>query len=295
MKKSTKQEAAIFEFQKKQLERYSKEDREQMLEILRRGVVQLTKIRHPNILTVQHPLDESRDSIAFATEPVFASLANILGNHHNLPQPNSFSSHKLHDVDTKYGLIQICEGLQFLHTDVKLLHRNICPESIMVNQQGAWKIAGFDYSISNQSPHEAKPFWPFKEYNSSWHALSQPSLEYMAPECALISNHSAESDIFSLGVLIFSIYSSGGKPIKMFGKDYQSFRRYAAELKQGKYPSLLSIPEGLQSEVKMMLNATPELRINLHEFTKVCWTGEARKWNLHKFFLFRFNFSMTSA
>lgn len=268
-KKSTKQEAAIFEFQKKQLEKFSKEDREQLVEILKRGVVQLTKIRHPHVLTVQHPLEESRDSIAFATEPVFASLANILGNMHNMPQPNSLSSYKLHDVDTKYGLIQICEGLGFLHNDVKLLHRNICPESIVVNQQGAWKIFGFDYCIINQNPHDAKPYWPFTEYNSSWHALSQPSLEYMAPECALISNHTAESDIYSLGVLIYSIYSTGGKPIKMFGKDYQSFRRHASELKQGKYPSLTMIPEGLQNEVKMMLNATPELRIACHEFTKV--------------------------
>ena len=55
----------------------------------------------------------------------------------------------------------------------------------------------------------------------------------------------------------------------MFGRDYQSFRKSAQELKQGKYPNLSCIPEDLQNEVKMMLNATPELRINLHEFTKV--------------------------
>jgi hypothetical protein len=35
--------------------------------------------RHPQILTVQHPLEESRDCLAFATEPVLASLANVLG------------------------------------------------------------------------------------------------------------------------------------------------------------------------------------------------------------------------
>lgn len=105
-KKSTKQEAAIFEFQKKQLDKYGKDDQQQMLELIRRGVIQLTKIRHPQVLTVQHQLEESRDSIAFATEPVFASLANILGNHHNMPQPHTLGSYKLHDVDTKYGLIQ---------------------------------------------------------------------------------------------------------------------------------------------------------------------------------------------
>ena len=36
-------------------------------------------LRHltPQILTVQHPLEESRDCLAFATEPVFASLVNL--------------------------------------------------------------------------------------------------------------------------------------------------------------------------------------------------------------------------
>jgi hypothetical protein len=57
--------------------------------------------------------------------------------------------------------------------------------------------------------------------------------------------------------------------LKTFGKDYQSFKRYAQELKQGKYPSLSCVPDGLQNEVKMMLNGVPELRINLHEFIKV--------------------------
>ena len=35
---------------------------------------------HPQILTVEHPLEESRDCLAFATEPVLASLANVIGN-----------------------------------------------------------------------------------------------------------------------------------------------------------------------------------------------------------------------
>ncbi|KAG5671519.1 hypothetical protein PVAND_001713 [Polypedilum vanderplanki] len=281
-KKSTKQEAAVFVLEKKQLEKLgSKEDREQILEILKKGVIQLTKIRHPHILTMQHPLEESRDSLAFATEPVFASLSNILGNSMNLANPNSFSSHKLHDVDTKYGLIQICEGLGFLHSDVKLLHRNICPESIVINQQGAWKIFGFDYCVLNQNPHDAKPYFPFHEYNSSWHALCQPSLEYLAPECALISNYTVESDIYSLGVLIYTIFSTGGKPIKMFGRDFQGYKRYAQELKSGKYPNLSCIPEGLQNEVKMMLNATPELRINLHEFTKIPYFDDIGVKTLH--------------
>ncbi|XP_028520591.1 SCY1-like protein 2 isoform X2 [Apis cerana] len=152
-KKSTKQEAAIFVFEKRILEKFSKNDKELILETLKRGVAQLTKLRHPQILIVQHPLEESRDSLAFATEPVLASLANILGNHNNLPQPlpMALKDYKLHDIEIKYGLLQLGEGLAFLHGDVKLLHRNLCPESIVVNSHGAWKIFGFDFCALNQS------------------------------------------------------------------------------------------------------------------------------------------------
>lgn len=242
-----------------------------MLETLKRGVTQLTKIRHPQVLTVQHPLEESRESLAFATEPVFCSLANILGNTTNMPTPvpSGIASYKLYEVEIKYGLIQLAEGLSFLHSDVKLLHRNICPESILVNKQGAWKISGFDFCVLNQNPHEAKPFWPMTEYNSTWHILTQPSLEYMAPEYALISSHSTASDIYSLGMLIYALHSVGGKPIKSFGKDFGSFKRFASDLKQGKFPGISCVPNGLVDYVKLMLNATPEMRPDIHQLTKV--------------------------
>lgn len=104
-KNSTKQEASIFVFDKKLLERWPRESRETILESLKRGVTQLTKLRHPQILTVQHPLEESRDSLAFATEPVYSSLANVLGNFENSPQ--GAKDFKLFDVELKYGLHQV--------------------------------------------------------------------------------------------------------------------------------------------------------------------------------------------
>ena len=45
--------------------------------------------------------------------------------------------------------LQLAEGLSFLHKDVKLLHRNICPESIIINSNGAWKLAGFELYATN--------------------------------------------------------------------------------------------------------------------------------------------------
>ena len=54
------QEASVFLFEKKSVDRFQKRDKELIIESLRRGVQQLTKLRHPRILSVIHPLEETR-------------------------------------------------------------------------------------------------------------------------------------------------------------------------------------------------------------------------------------------
>lgn len=51
----------------------------------------------------------NRDSLAFATEPCFCSVANALGNHDNMPVPlpDEFKNFKLFEVEIKYGLMQV--------------------------------------------------------------------------------------------------------------------------------------------------------------------------------------------
>ncbi|XP_030369819.1 SCY1-like protein 2 [Scaptodrosophila lebanonensis] len=261
-KKSTKQEVSVFVFEKKALERWSKDDRETMLETLRRGVQQLTKIRHPHVLTVQHPLEESRDSLAFATEPVFASLANVVGDAVR-------SEKKLYDVEIRHGLLQLFDGLQFLHHDAKIVHRNISAETIVINKNRSWKLFGFDFCIANQPATDGTPHWPCREYSTSLHVLAQPSLEYTAPELALHSVNTPDSDLFSLGVLIFTIYS--GKPLKMFGSDYSGFRRYATELNQRKYPPMNVIPNELTESLRALLHPSATLRPKLHELKQIAY------------------------
>ena len=52
-----------------------------------------------------------RESLAFATEPVLCSLANILGQHDNLPPPAlaALKDYTFFDVEIKYGLLQVCD------------------------------------------------------------------------------------------------------------------------------------------------------------------------------------------
>ncbi|XP_050456070.1 SCY1-like protein 2 [Cataglyphis hispanica] len=272
-KKSTKQEAAIFVFEKRMLDKWSaKADRELVLETLKRGVMQLTKLRHPQVLTVQHPLEESRDSLAFATEPVFASLANVLGNYENIPQPTptNLKDYKLHDIEIRYGLLQLGEGLAFLHSDVKLLHRNLCPESIVINIHGAWKIFGFDFCALNQNPDSKQPSWLYQEYDPTLPAVVQPQLNYQAPECILASSNGPASDIFALGMLIYTVHSSQHQPLYESHNELGKCRRFLENFKGSNVSvKLLPIPETLRDTVKLMLSHSPELRLDAHQFIKI--------------------------
>ncbi|XP_065212122.1 SCY1-like protein 2 [Planococcus citri] len=269
-KKSTNQEVSIFILEKKQLETLSKNNREAVLDTLRKSISQLARLRHPQILMVQHTLEESHDSLAFVTEPVFASLANILGKVDNLPVPvpDQLENYNLFDVEIKYGLHQIAEGFLFLHNDVKLLHRNLCPHNVVINKEGAWKIFGFDYSVHCISGAEAIVKWPTIENAMDVPcALAQPNLDYLAPESALSGKLLVFSDVFSFGMLIYTLYNRG-LPFHYSNNNWTTYNQNLSKFKQISNSDLLTIPQEIREIVKLMLNYMPQLRPKIQDFLK---------------------------
>nr|XP_034343011.1 SCY1-like protein 2 isoform X5 [Arvicanthis niloticus] len=271
-KKSTKQEVAVFVFDKKLIDKYQKFEKDQIIDSLKRGVQQLTRLRHPRLLTVQHPLEESRDCLAFCTEPVFASLANVLGNWENLPSSVSpdIKDYKLYDVETKYGLLQVSEGLSFLHSSVKMVHGNVTPENIILNKSGAWKIMGFDFCVSSSNPAEQEPKFPCKEWDPNLPSLCLPNPEYLAPEYILSVSCETASDMYSLGAVMYAVFNKG-RPIFEVNKQdiYKSFSRQLDQLSRLGSSSLTSIPEEVREHVKLLLNVTPTVRPDADQMTKI--------------------------
>lgn len=270
-KRSTKEEAAVFVLEKKQLDRYSRRDREQVMELLKQGVAQLTRLRHPSILTVQHPMEESRESLAFATEPAFCSLANILGETENMPvpPPPELKDYQLFDVEIKYGFLQVSEGLAFLHNDVKRLHRNLCPQSIVVNKKGAWKIAGFDFSIGANNPQDPQPTYRSLNLEPDLPPIAQPNLNYLAPECILADSNDTASDMFSLGILVYAVYNKGGTLYdanNSVASLKQCINKHLKHLSLGR---LSGLPEDAKEHVRMLLSVTPDIRPDAHQFSKL--------------------------
>ena len=277
IKKSSKEEASVFILEKKILDKVNKRDRELILDIFRKGVYQLTKLKHPSILKIQHPLEESRESLAFATEPLLASLSNLLGNVENIkPIPNHLESFEFYDVEIKYGLLQISEALAFLHTDAKLLHHNICPEVIMVSKKGAWKLAGFDFCIQ---PINANDF-PLKftcinitNLTSDYSLLALPNLDFIAPE--YLSNSSLQepvltfaSDMFAFGTLICAIFNKGKSLVPNSGNLGCTKSSRVDQISNLSKDALSCLPFDFRELTLSLLKVDPNLRPDAHQFIK---------------------------
>ncbi|KAK2493267.1 hypothetical protein MC885_004094 [Smutsia gigantea] len=232
-KKSTKQEVAVFVFDKKLIDKYQKFEKDQIIDSLKRGVQQLTRLRHPRLLTVQHPLEESRDCLAFCTEPV-------------------------------------SEGLSFLHSSVKMVHGNITPENIILNKSGAWKIMGFDFCVSSTNPSEQEPKFHCKEWDPNLPSLCLPNPEYLAPEYILSVSCETASDMYSLGTVMYAVFNKG-KPIFEVNKQdiYKSFSRQLDQLSRLGSSSLTDVPEEVREHVKLLLNVTPAVRPDADQMTKI--------------------------
>ena len=124
---------------------------------------------------------------------------------------------------------QLCEGLTFLHDSVKLLHHNLSPDSIILNEAGAWKIFGFDFALPNISGANEPPKWKCSNQMESCEDL-MPDLDFLAPEYAIEDDDilTPATDMFSLGMLAFTCHNS--KPLFTNSGSWSNFRRNCSEV-----------------------------------------------------------------
>ena len=163
------------------------------------------------------------------------------------------------DVEIKYGLLQISEGLAFLHNSAKMLHRNISPESIVINDQGAWKISGFEYCLANSSPGPGEePHWEVPEYDHGQPPEVYPNLDYTAPEYSSLENVTPAADMFSYGMLAFAVHNK--KPLFQSNRNWGVFKRNCSDLKSVSASRYQEIPSDLRDYLKLLLSTAPELR-----------------------------------
>uniref|UniRef100_A0A1J3HUQ0 SCY1-like protein 2 n=1 Tax=Noccaea caerulescens TaxID=107243 RepID=A0A1J3HUQ0_NOCCA len=246
----------------------SKAAEDAFLDLIRADAGKLVRLRHPGVVHVVQALDENKNAMALVTEPLFASVANALGNVENVANvPKDLKSMDMSLLEVKHGLLQISETLNFLHNNANLIHRAISPENVLITSSGSWKLAGFGFAISTAQAGNLDNMQSFhySEYDVEDSILPvQPSLNYTAPELMRSKNPSAgaSSDIFSFGCLAYHLVAR--KPLLDCNNNV---KMYTNTLNYITNESFSSIPSDLVSDLQRMLSTNESFRPTALDFT----------------------------
>jgi SCY1-like protein 2 len=171
-KKSTGKAYSVFVFDRKSLESQGnslgrsggssfKKTAEEVVERLKKEASSLAKLRHPSILELVEPVEETRGGgLQFVTESVTASLASALQEKDDQERsggPGGRSSRyvtedsdgvrrrrelEIDELEIQKGLLQISKALEFLHENAGLVHGNLTPDAVLINAKACNRWPG---------------------------------------------------------------------------------------------------------------------------------------------------------
>lgn len=304
-KKSTGTQASVFVFDRKSLDTNNsgfgaratsstsvRKIQDEVVERLKREASSLARLRHPSILQLVEPVEETRNGgLMFATEQVLCSLSAALAQKDRAESRNGRGLSRtvsdddrarvsqdveIDELEIQKGLLQVAKGLEFLHDSAKLVHGNLNPEAIMVNAKSDWKISGLGFAgpPDGAEGHQAVPQISLSEvlhHDPRIPRFVQLELDYTSPDFVLDSNINPSADIFSLGLVILACYRRPHRsPIETHGNQstYKKIFSNASTVPSStnNYLSEGTLPRELNVTLPRMLARRPAQRLTASEF-----------------------------
>ncbi|KAL1410897.1 Protein kinase domain-containing protein ppk32 [Vanrija albida] len=223
--KTTGKDVSVWVFEKKVLDGL-RSGRDYVVEQLKKEATSLSRLRHPDILHMVEPLEESRSELTFVTETVTATLGNLIAAAKSgKGRSDDTGEVDLDEVEIQKGTLQIAKGLGFLHQQAKSVHLNLNPDAILINAKGDWKLSGLQYTTpllgTDGNPTRAQ----YPEVDGRLPPQVQWKLDYLAPEYAIDQQLSTANDLYSLGCVLYAVHI--GKPPFANRGSLQSLRENA--------------------------------------------------------------------
>ncbi|CCE65049.1 hypothetical protein TPHA_0J02290 [Tetrapisispora phaffii CBS 4417] len=217
---SSNSKVSIFIFDKKLFENYlsnygiiksktSSNDRkllEEAYDILRNQVNNLARLKHPNILTLLEPLEEHSKNFMFVSEFITGTVETIFTKKND--EEDFLKGHVTDEIVIHRGIFQLVHALDFIHNRTNSVHLDIQPKTIFINENSDWKISGFGHIMKlPDNGNNSTTEYDIPHYDPRVPAFIHLALDYTAPEIVLDHAVSTKSDMFSLGLLMYSLYS----------------------------------------------------------------------------------------
>ncbi|KJH42710.1 kinase domain protein [Dictyocaulus viviparus] len=163
---------------------HPKEDHQR--ELAAREVLIMRSLNHPYVVKLEKSFLTSRKIVLLLEYCDMGSLKQLLD-----------ASGKLNDLVTAKIFSDVCHGLMYLHQN-RIIHCDIKPDNILLTTEGVAKISDFGISLGPGQIHK-KCF-----YGSD---------AYAAPETYTSKQYTIESDIWSVGVVLYEMMT-GRRPFR---------------------------------------------------------------------------------
>lgn len=157
-----------------------------------------------------------------------------------------------------------------MHQSACLVHGNINPDAIFVNQKSDWKISGLAFSASPVNLSGALS--EILNYDPRLPPSVQLSLDYCSPDFVMDQNVTTSADMFSLGILIIALYNSPHRSPLDTNGSVSSYKRLFASSSsipspQNSFLSAGKLPKDLSANLlPRLLTRRPAQRMSANEF-----------------------------
>lgn len=255
----------MFIFDKRRLENFisknhiQKSAATEVYDRLRREVASLAKLRHPALVKLIVPLEESKGTMRFVTEPLTSSLQHVIDINSSSVGSSSLDNGDFDEIVIQKGLLQISDGLEFLHSAAGLVHLDIQPASILINVKGDWKLSGLGF-VENYK-ETSKDFF-LQKYDPRLPSFIQVNLDYSAPELILDHKLDTSNDLFSLGCLLIALFTN--KPPMQTENNANSYKQEFSTIPRALRDD--RIPKYIAEMIPRMVSRYPHDRLTLEQF-----------------------------
>ncbi len=183
----TKQKVSVFVFDKSELNKYSEEEREKILNFLRKesDTLKKAKNQHKNFLNIIQPLTEDSSKLIFITEKISYNIKTWVKKNNDI-------------IQKKLIINQILKVVNFMHNTYHISHNNLNINNIFIDENNVVKISCFCSTTSLEKETE--------KVNKNFCELTR-NIKYFSPEMIYEKKIYNSSDIFSLGLIFYFILS----------------------------------------------------------------------------------------
>lgn len=306
-KKSTGKSYSVFVFDRKSLDTHGsslgrsgaasfKKTVEEVVERLKKEASSLAKLRHPNILELVEPVEETRGGgLQFVTESVTASLSSLLQEKDEQERaggPGGRSSRyvtedadgtkrrrelEIDELEIQKGLLQVSKALEFLHENAGIVHGNLTPDAVLINAKSDWKISGLAFASPPEGSDKPTSIQGINLYevlnmDPRLPKAVQLNIDYSSPDFVVDNNLNSSADMFSLGLMSVALYNSPHRsPLECHGSLSTYKRLFSSSSSvpsaSNNYLSSRPLPRELSHDVlPRLITRRPAQRMTAREF-----------------------------